>query len=136
MGAREVELVRGVYASHEVRDTAGLLDLLDEDVEWVQAEGHPYAGPGPWRGHAEVTARVVTPINEDWDAFITRVDEIIDAGDRVVVTGHYTGTYKATGRSIDAAVCVVYTLRDDKIVKFHQFCDTAQIRGAMGLPLP
>jgi ketosteroid isomerase-like protein len=136
MGRRELDIVRGVYASHEVRDTPGLLDLLDEDVEWAQAEGHPYAGPGPWRGHDEVVRHVVTPINEDWDGFITRVDEFVDAGDRVVVTGHYTGTYKATGRSIDAAVCVIYTLRDDKIVRFQQYCDTAQIRVAMGLLAP
>jgi uncharacterized protein len=135
MGQREVDIVRGVYASHEVRDTPALLDLLDDDIEWAQAEGHPYAGPGPWRGHDEVTRHVVTPINEEWDGFITHVDEIIDAGDRVIVTGHYTGTYKATGRSIDAAVCVIYTLRDGKIVRFHQFCDTAQIRAAMGFSL-
>jgi uncharacterized protein len=136
MGQQEVDMVRAVYASHEVRDTPGLLDLLADDVEWVQAEGHPYAGDGPWRGHDAVTRQVVTPINEDWDHFITRVDEIIDAGDRVVVTGHYTGTYKRTGRAIDAAVCVIYTLHDGKIVRFHQFCDTAQIRAAMALPLP
>jgi len=136
MGQREVELVRAVYASHEVRDTPGLLELLAEDVEWAQAEGHPYAGDRPWRGHAEVTANVVVPINQEWDGFITIVDEIIDAGDRVVVTGHYTGTYIRTGRAIHAAVCVVYTLRDDKIVRFQQFCDTAQIRAAMGMTLP
>jgi ketosteroid isomerase-like protein len=135
MGQREVEIVRGVYASHEVRDTSGLLDLLDEDIEWAQAEGHPYAGPAPWRGHDEVVRNVVTPINEHWDGFITRVEEILDAGDRVVVTGHYTGKYKATGRPIDAAVCVIYTLRNDRIVRFQQYCDTAQIRAAMGLPL-
>jgi len=31
MGQREVEIVRGVYASHEVRDTPGLVELLDHD---------------------------------------------------------------------------------------------------------
>jgi ketosteroid isomerase-like protein len=136
MGQREVDLVRAVYASHEVRDTPGLLELLSDDVEWVQAEGHPYAGDRPWRGHDEVTAHVVVPINHDWDGFITAVDEIIDAGDRVVVTGHYTGTFIGTGRAINAAVCVIYTLRDEKIVRFQQFCDTAQIRAAMGMALP
>jgi hypothetical protein len=136
VGQREVELVRAVYASHEVRDTPSLLELLADDVEWAQAEGHPYAGSRPWRGHDEVTRHVVTPINEDWDRFITRVDEIIDAGAQVVVTGRYTGTYKRTGRSIDAPVCVIYTLDGDKITRFQQYCDTAQIRAAMGVPLP
>jgi hypothetical protein len=134
VGQHEVELVRAVYASHEVRDTPSLLELLDDDIEWAQAEGHPYAGPRPWRGHDEVTRNVVTPINEDWDGFITRVDDIIDAGSRVVVTGRYTGTYKRTGRAIDAPVCVIYTLDDGKITRFQQYCDTAQIRAAMGVP--
>jgi ketosteroid isomerase-like protein len=136
VGETALELVRGVYESHKVRNTPGLLDLLSEDIEWHQAQGHPYAGPCPWRGHDEVVRQVVEPINGDWDGFITQVDEFIDAGDKIVVLGRYTGMYKATGRAIDASVCVIYTVRSGRIVKFQQYTDTAQIRAAMDLDPP
>jgi ketosteroid isomerase-like protein len=60
-----------------------------------------------------------------WDGFITQVDEFIDAGDKIVVLGRYIGMYKATGRAIDAPVCIIYTVRSGRIVKFQQYTDTA-----------
>ena len=129
-----IDIVRGVYTSHERRDTGGLVELLAPDVVWWQARNHPYASPeGPWRGVAEVVANVVEPVNGDWHAFITRVDDMLDAGDQVIVRGEYTGTYAATGRAIAAPVCAIYTVRDGRITEFRQYVDTAQIRWAMGM---
>lgn len=130
-GPTPLEVVQAVYASHERRDTPGLVDLLDPEVEWFQAEGHPYAGEGPWRGPDEVVQHVANPINEDWDGFLTHVEEYIDAGEQVIVLGRYRGTYKVTGKAVDAQVCTVYTVRNGAIVRWQQFTDTAQIRDAM-----
>ncbi len=130
-----LEVVQAVYVSHQHRDTPGLVDLLTDDVQWYQAEGHPYAGEGPWRGPAEVVRHVVEPINNDWHDYRTSVDEILDAGDSVVVLGRYAGTYKASGRMIDAPVCTIYRVREGRIWHWQQFTDTAQIRHAMMLPL-
>jgi uncharacterized protein len=133
-GMRPVDIVRGVYESHERRDTGGLVALLAPDVVWWQARNHPYANPdGAWFGVDAVVAHVVEPINGDWHRFITRVDAILDAGDHVVVHGEYTGTFIATGRAIAAPVCAVYTVRDGRINEFRQYVDTAQIRWAMGV---
>ena len=125
-----LEVVRGVYESHEQRNTPGLAELLHPDVEWYQAESHPYAGDGPWRGPDEVIRHVANPINNDWHGFITRVDEFIDAGDKVIVLGRYTGVHKATERAIDAQVCTIYTVTDGLITKWQQYTDTFQIRHA------
>jgi uncharacterized protein len=130
---RALDVVKAVYDSHERRDTPTLVELLHPEVEWFQAEGHPYAGDGPWRGPDEVVEQVANPINEDWDGFLTHVEEYIDAGDQVIVLGRYRGVYKATGRAVDAQVCTVYTVRDGLIVRWQQFTDTAQIRAAMGV---
>jgi uncharacterized protein len=129
-----MEVVRAVYVSHRHRDTPGLVDLLTEDVEWHQAEGHPYYGGRPWRGPDEVVANVVDHINEDWDDYRTTVDEFIDAGDTIIVLGRYTGTYKATGGKVDAPVCTIYRVRDGKIWYWQQFTNTAAFRAAMHLP--
>ena len=129
-----IDIVRGVYDSHERRATGDLVALLHPDVQWWQARNHPYANPaGPWIGIEAVVREIVEPINGDWEAFLTRVDAILDAGDHVVVHGEYTGTYRATQRAIAAPVCVVYTVHGGKITEFRQFVDTAQIRWAMGV---
>ena len=134
-----LEVAQAVYASHEARDTPGLVELLHPEVEWYQAENHPYAGDGPWRGREEVVDRVATPINEDWDGFITDVEEYIEAGDKVIVLGRYRGRHKSTGVTVDAQVCTIYTVRGGLIVKWQQLTDTFQIRAAVdgapsGLP--
>lgn len=130
-----LDIVRAVYVSHEQRDTPGLVDLLTEDVQWHQAQGHPYSGGRPWIGPAEVVEHVVDPINNDWFDYRTTVDEFIDAGDTVIVLGRYSGTYKATGGTVDAGVCTIYRIREGRIWHWQQFTDTAQFRKAMELPL-
>jgi ketosteroid isomerase-like protein len=44
----------------------------------------------------------------------------------------YTGTYKATGRSLDAQVCHVWDVTGGKIARFPQYVDTAKVRHVMG----
>lgn len=83
--------------------------------------------------------RVATPVNEDWDGFITDVEEYIEAGDKVIVLGRYRGRHKSTGVAVDAQVCTIYTVREGLIVKWQQLTDTFQIRAAVdgaasGLP--
>lgn len=135
-GRRAIDLVHEVYDTHRSRDTPGLVDLLADDVVWHTAEGHPLAGDGPWRGAQAVVREVVDPLNTDWDGYLTHVDELIDAGDRVISIGRYRGTYRRTGRVLDAEVCTIFTVEGDRIVRFQQFTDTAQFRWAMGVDEP
>jgi uncharacterized protein len=130
-----IEVVQQVYASHENRDTPMLVDVLDPDVEWFTAQGHPYARTRPWRGVDEVVREVVEHVNDDWEGYATEVHEMVAFGDEVLVTGRYTGRFRATGRHLDAEVCTIYTVRASKIVRFRQYTDTAQFRAVMGLSM-
>jgi ketosteroid isomerase-like protein len=42
------------------------------------------------------------------------------------VVVRYTGSGKETGRRLDLPVVHVWDVRDDKIVRFRQFADTAK----------
>jgi uncharacterized protein len=55
-----------------------------------------------------------------------------DAGDTVVVELRYSGTGKATGKSLDAQVCHILKFRDGKLTSFQQFVDTAQLQDVLG----
>jgi uncharacterized protein len=56
-----------------------------------------------------------------------------DAGSVVVVEARYTGTYKQTGKSLDAQVCHVWKIRDGKVASFQQYVDTAQLQDVFGV---
>ena len=131
-----IDVVREIYDTHSERDTPRFEDLLADDVVWHTSESHPLRGEGPWVGAPAVVEQVVDPLNHDWEGYITHVDELIDAGDRVVSVGRYRGTYKPTGRYLDAEVCTIFTVSGGRIVAFQQFTDTAQFRWAMGVDGP
>jgi ketosteroid isomerase-like protein len=68
----------------------------------------------------------------EWDGFTVHAGEFHDAGDVVVVEGRYTGTYKETGKRLDAQVCHVWKIRDGKVASFQQYVDTAQLQDVEG----
>ena len=56
---------------------------------------------------------------------------VLDAGDTAIGHGHYSGTYKPTGKPVRAQFAHFFTFRDGKIVKFQQYTDTAQFKQAV-----
>jgi ketosteroid isomerase-like protein len=57
--------------------------------------------------------------------------DVLDAGDRVVALGRYSGKFKKTGRAIDAQFAHVWTVRNGKVTAFQQYTDTAQVAAAV-----
>lgn len=68
----------------------------------------------------------------DWDGFTVHPKSFHEAGDTLVVEGRYTGTFKPTGKSLDAQVCHVLKFGGGKLTSFQQFVDTAQLQDVMG----
>ena len=68
----------------------------------------------------------------EWEGFTVHPGEFHDAGSVVVVEARYTGTYKQTGKKLDAQVCHVWKIRDGKVTSFQQYVDTAQLQDVEG----
>ena len=62
-----------------------------------------------------------------YDSFNIEVDDFVDGGDKIVMVGHYTGIYKATGKKFKANATHTWTIKNGKIVKLFQAVDTAEI---------
>jgi ketosteroid isomerase-like protein len=75
---------------------------------------------------------VFARLGDEWDGWSLAIGELLDAGDTVVATGRYSGTYKETGGAINAQFVHVWKVRDGKAVSFQQYTDTAQVQRAMG----
>lgn len=55
------------------------------------------------------------------------MSELIDAGDRVIGRGVYSGRSKLNGKRFSAQFVHVWTLAESRMVRLQQCADTAQI---------
>ena len=125
-----VETVKAFYQAIAAGNVSGIVATLRADVQWTEAEGFPYYS-GTWHSPQEVVDNLLVPLSRDWDGFAAQPSEFIADGDRVVVIGVYSGTYRATGKRMRAAFAHRWTVRDGKIASFDMFTDTALIRAAL-----
>src|SRR5687767_8984377 len=130
MSEENVAVVRGIYEAFGRGDIEAVLAALDPEVEWREAENFIYADGNPYVGHSAVLEGVFARLGGEWEGFEVSPEGILDAGETAVGHGHYSGTYKQTGRSVRAQFAHFFTLRAGKVVKFQQYTDTAQFQRA------
>jgi len=58
---------------------------------------------------------------------IILIDELLDAGERIIMLGHYEGAPKGTGTRFRAQVVHVWALAQGKVHRFQQYTDTFQL---------
>jgi ketosteroid isomerase-like protein len=116
-------VVRRSYDAFARGDMDGVLADMHPDIVWHQAQGLPHGGV--YEGLEAVRANIFDPLERDWWAeFSAEPEEFLEAGSDVVVLGRYRGVAKGTGRTLDVPFVHVWTLRDEKAVRFRQFLDT------------
>ena len=131
MSQGNVELIRSLYEAFGRGDVPAVLASFAPDIRWQEAEGFVYADGNPYVGPDAILQGVFGRLATEWDGFTVTPDSYLDAGEAVVVQGHYTGAFKATGRPIRAQLAHVWTVRDGKIVAFQQYTDTFQFARAV-----
>ena len=124
--SENVALVQGIYAAFKAGDVPGVVGRMSPDIVWNEAENFPYADRNPYLGPEAILTGVFARLGTDWDGFAAIPDEFLDAGDTVVVLGRYHGTFKATGRTLDAQFVHVWRVAGGKAVAFQQYTDTLQ----------
>ena len=128
-----VRLLKNLYDAFGHGDIPTVLGSMSPDIRWHQAESNPYMPSGDaWVGPDAVLNNIFMKLGTDWDGFTVHPKSFHGAGDSVIVEARYSGTYKATGKSIDAQVCHVWDVKDGKVTRFQQYVDTAKIQDAMG----
>ena len=126
MSQQNVALVEAIYAAFGAGDVPGVVSRMSPDIVWNEAENFPYADRNPYLGPEAILTGVFGRISTEWDGFAAVPEEILDAGDTVVVLGRYHGTYKETARVLDAQLVHVWRVEDGKAVAFQQYTDTLQ----------
>jgi len=119
--------VENIYAAFATGDIPALLELFDPAIEWVAAENSPLANHSPYRGLNQVVEGVFTRIGLEFPGLAVQNDELLDAGNKIIMLGRYHGVRKATGKGFHAQVVHVWTITGGKASKFQQYLDTYQV---------
>ena len=128
-----VAIVRGAYEAFARGDVAAVLAVLDENIEWHEAEHITYWPGGPFVGPQAVLDGLLARIPQDFDGFAIDVGRVVGCGDTVLVEARYHATARATGKPLDAQVAHVWDLRDGKVVHWQQYSDTWQFAEVTGV---
>ncbi len=89
MSEENVNIMRQGYDAFNRGDIEAVMGLLDPEIEWQEpdVEGSPVRGTH--HGPQAVANNVFGSVPEHWDEFQAVAEEFLDAGDRVVVLGHF-----------------------------------------------
>jgi ketosteroid isomerase-like protein len=128
-----VSLLKNLYDAFGRGEIPVVLGAFSPDIKWHEAEGNPYMPSGEaWVGPDAILSNLFMKLGSDWDGFTVHPKSFHGAGDSVIVEGRYTGTYKATGKSMDAQVCHIWDVKNGKLTRFQQYVDTAKFQDVMG----
>lgn len=126
-----IAIVQQAYTNFKSGNIPALLAQLSDDVTWQlpEMENVPFGGKRTTpAGVGEFFALIAE--NEEPLQFEPR--EIVAQGDKVVSLGYYKWRLKANGREFDSDFAHVFTIRDGKVVAFHEYMDTAACANAYG----
>jgi uncharacterized protein len=130
MSRENVEIVRDGFSALARGDFESFFSFLDEDVEWVNPA---YAvEPGTRRGIGEFR-EALDRLRASFGDIRIEVDEVIEAGDDVVVAGRWTGEGTGSGVPLETTFSSVLTLRDGKVIRYEWFREKAEALEAVGL---
>ncbi|MCW9707281.1 nuclear transport factor 2 family protein [Fodinibius salsisoli] len=125
---KNIDLAKTGYKKFADGDIEGVLDMFDPNIEWHECQGFPFIeGNGVFKGPEAVAKEVLNLIPEYYENFNIEIEELMECDDRVIMTGYYTGTWKATGKKFKANAVHVWTVKSEKLSRFFQAVDTATI---------
>jgi uncharacterized protein len=124
-----LDLIRATYEGSSEENGRNLLAVLAPDAEWTEAEGFPYAGT--YVGPNAIVAGVFRRLATEWIDYRAEVHTYLEDSDRVAAFGTYSGTYRATDRSMRAAFAHLYEVKGGKIARMTQYVDTLMVQQAL-----
>jgi ketosteroid isomerase-like protein len=122
MSQENVEIVRRVYDAVARHDTATVLAAYDTEVEW-DFSGSVWGdltGRSVYRGHEDLRA-FYREWYDAWEQYDEAVEELIEAGEHVIVVAAGRGRGRASGADVQWTQYGVWTIREGKIVRVAWF---------------
>ena len=123
-----LELLKQGYKDFAAGNVEGVVAVWRPDIVWNECTGFPFVeNDGIYVGPKAIVEGVFAKIPQYYDDFKIEISDLVDAGDKIVMVGHYTGTWKATGRKFKANAMHSWKIKDGKVASFFQAVDSAEI---------
>jgi uncharacterized protein len=129
MSRSDAERIRAAYETFNQSGEPDR-DLLDPAVEWHTA--HDLPDSGTYRG-VEGVARLFSDWVGAFEDFRGEVEEVIDAGDRVIVVVRLRGRVRGSSEEVDLAETHVWRLVNGRAVEVREYRTKAEALEAAGL---
>jgi ketosteroid isomerase-like protein len=104
--------------------------LIDPDVVVAVFTGRPGANKQTYHGHDGFFENL-GEMTDVFDEFRFEAQEIVEHGDRLLVTARVTGRGKSSGVEIASRLFHLWTLRDGKAVRFEIYNDREEAEAAL-----
>lgn len=124
-----LDIIKSTYEGNSEENGKKYQFYLEENVEWTEAAGFPYAGI--YIGFEQVAKNVFARLGSEWEGYKAEVSDYYEDGDTIIAAGVYSGTYKQTGKYFEADFVHIWKLQNQKIIKFKQHVDSYLVRNAM-----
>jgi uncharacterized protein len=118
MSPEDLETVRRAYEAFARGDLETLKTFLAPDIEWRTTPEVPFLGT--YAGIDEFL-RGMDEWTGAFEDITTDVEEMIDAGENVIVCHRMRGRGRDSGVEVDLAICQVVAVRDAKLIRMHDY---------------
>ena len=127
-----MDLVRRAYGAYSRGDVDGAVAVFAKDAEYVPSGALP--GDREVRHGPEGYKQFIGWLQSEFDDARLDVNDVIDAGDRVLASVTLRGRGKQSGAAVSWDIWQVWTMRDGVVVRGQAFSDKAEALAAAGLP--
>ncbi len=130
MAQQDISTMRSAYEAFNRQDIPAVLTAFDPNIAWHEPGGGN-APRGTYQGAQSVATEVFATVPQNFDAFQAAPDQVIDAGEHVVVVGRFRGQTKLR-QPLDVPYAHVWVMRHGKAVSFHNHVEAAPWATAWG----
>ena len=133
MSQENVETIRRMY-ERWLQNDASLFDAFDRDIELHPDPAADWVGVDDiYRGHDGVR-RYMDQVYEAFEDYRPEVEDLIDAGEKVITLAIEHGRGRGSGAMVEARrTAHVWTMRANRAIRLDLYLDRARALEAAGL---
>jgi pimeloyl-ACP methyl ester carboxylesterase/ketosteroid isomerase-like protein len=125
MNESNITIVKSFYESVRRGDIAAATSVYSDDLTWVEPPFPGHAG-GTFHGKDNILTNVLGVFIATWHDLNVTPERFTEAGESVIVHGHYRGKHKDTLRPFESRFVHTWTLKDGKATRFEMLADSVQ----------
>ena len=129
MSPEDLDTVRRAYDAFARGDMPALQELISPNIEWRTTPDVPFLGN--YRGIDQFLA-AMNEWTEPFDELTTTVEEMIDAGDCVIVRHRMRGRGTDSGVETDLVLWQVVSVEHGQLTRMHDFANREDALAAAG----